>query len=76
MTGSRPGVYKFAGFLVGGFCGAQIGMLRMRRLYQQHDPTGRLRTELEVLFKASRGQGPLPAVQSFDENNPDGFQSA
>lgn len=71
-TNGRPGLYKLAGFLIGGFCGAQVGLYRMRSLYQRQDPTGKLRNELEMLFRASRGEGPLPpdpADNTTDNSN-------
>lgn len=39
----------------------QIGMWRMRRLYQQVDPREALRHELGALFKAARAKPP-PAL--------------
>lgn len=71
----RPTVYKVGSIIVGAVTGLQIGLWRMRSQYRTIDPTGSLRTRLEVLFKAAQGKGPLPPEEQdeLDQQNSNPF---
>ncbi|PJF17476.1 hypothetical protein PSACC_02729 [Paramicrosporidium saccamoebae] len=70
-TVNRPAMYRVGGLALGVLCGLQIGLYRMRSLYQQIDPNNTIRAELETLFKAARGSGPCPvsAAETEEKKN-------